>query len=89
MGTVMQEHAGQPVTDEIVELTRKFHSYRIAAGPQFNAGERVRVPKDEADRLVAEGAAVRYSVANSESSTDEKAPAHPTKDKMVKTAQTK
>lgn len=73
----------------IIRFTDKYHSYRIAHGPQFNAGEQARVSSTEADRLVAEGAAVRISVASQEANNDEKAFAHPNKDKMVTQAKTK
>jgi hypothetical protein len=77
------------VTTEVVQFTDKFHSYRISHGPQYNAGERAQVSSREAERLVAEGAAVRISVADTEATGGEKALAHPIKDKMVKQEQTK
>jgi hypothetical protein len=71
---------------EIVQLTDKYHSYRIGHGPQFNAGERVRVAVSEAETLVAGGAAVRISDAKIAEEEAAKALAHPIKDKMVKQA---
>jgi hypothetical protein len=74
---------------ETVRLTDKFHSYRVGGGPQYNAGELVRVPTAEADVLVAAGAAVRHVVTTQEDSAHGKAPARPIKDKMVTHAVTK
>lgn len=71
---------------EVVQLTDKFHSYRIGHGPQFNAGERARVSALEAETLVAGGAAVRISETQIAEEEATKALAHPTKDKMVKQA---
>lgn len=74
---------------EVVRLTDKYHSYRVAHGPQYSAGELVQVSTKEADRLVTEGAAVRISEASPKDSDKEKAPTHPTKDKMVHSTATK
>lgn len=71
---------------EIVQLTDKYHSYRIGHGAQYNAGERVQVSAKEAETLVAGGAAVRISDAGVDAEEAAKALAHPTKDKMVKQA---
>lgn len=68
---------------ETVRFTDKFHSYRVSYGPQFNAGEQASVSSEEADLLVAEGAAVRISVASTEATDKEKALAHPNQNKMV------
>lgn len=65
-----------------ITLTDKYDSYRPhAAGPQFNAGESVAVPKDEAERMIALGAAVRHE-HDPALSTGGKAPAHPPNHKM-------
>lgn len=74
---------------EVVRFTGKFHSYRVAHGPQFNAGEMARVSATEAKLLVAEGAAVRISEADEDADAKEKALSHPTRDKMVKQTATK
>lgn len=84
-----EEQKDEKKPTEVVQFTDKFHSYRVAHGPQYNAGERAQVSSEEAERLVAGGAAVRISVAGQEASKDGKAPVHPNKDKMVTQAQTK
>lgn len=83
---VEQEEKKEEKATEIVQLTDLYHSYRIGHGPQFNAGERVRVSALEAETLVAGGAAVRISDAKIAEEEAAKALAHPTKDKMVKQA---
>lgn len=72
------------IKTEVVQLTDRYHSYRIGHGPQYNAGERVRVSAEEAATLVAGGAAVRISDADCAVEEAEKALAHPIKDKMVR-----
>lgn len=74
---------------EVVKLTNLYHSYRIGHGPQFNAGELVRVAASEAETLVAAGAAVRMTEADILAASDAKALAHPSKDKMQKQVSTK
>lgn len=74
---------------EVVQITGKRGSYRVPHGPQYNAGESVRVSSAEAELLVAEGAAVRLSEVSDDAEAQEKALAHPIKDKMVKQTVTK
>lgn len=80
MNDVTQE---EPVTTEArvtIQLTDKYDNYRVGLA-QYNAGESVSVTEREAERLVREGAAVRLSSIDADAHSD-KAPTHPSKNKM-------
>lgn len=73
----------------VVTFTDQYGAYKTRGGGQINAGESASVPEEEAEQLIAAGAAVRYQEPSGSTSGAEKAMAHPTKDKMVHASQTK
>lgn len=82
------DHAPK-VKTVVVTFTGQYGAYKTRGGGQINAGESASVPEEEAEQLIAAGAAVRYQESRSDPSEAGKAMTHPNKDKMVHASQTK